>query len=116
LEAATSAYPGYSRRLEITGSEGTLVLEGDRLTAIDLRSPLPSRPVDEAPEPPERATASAASPVVADASAHRRVIEDFLAALDEGRPPRVGLAEGRRSVALARAVYESSRTGQPIDL
>ena len=37
LEAATSAYPGYARRLELTGSEGTVRLDGDRLAAIDLR-------------------------------------------------------------------------------
>jgi predicted dehydrogenase len=37
LEAATSAYPGYPRRIELTGSEGTVRLEGDRLAAIDLR-------------------------------------------------------------------------------
>src|SRR5260221_11478492 len=28
LEAATSAYPGYSRRLELSGSNGTLILDG----------------------------------------------------------------------------------------
>src|SRR6185437_7850245 len=31
IEAATSAYPGYARRLELTGSCGTLRLEGDDL-------------------------------------------------------------------------------------
>ena len=36
IEAATSAYPGYSRRIELTGSEGTIVLDGDRLAAVDL--------------------------------------------------------------------------------
>src|SRR5204862_6582373 len=36
LEAATSAYPGYSRRIELTGSNGTLILDGDDLTAVDL--------------------------------------------------------------------------------
>ena len=35
LEATTSAYPGYSRRLELTGSEGTVILENDRLVAAN---------------------------------------------------------------------------------
>ena len=40
LEAATSIYPGYPRRLELTGSEGTLILEHDRIIAADLRQPM----------------------------------------------------------------------------
>src|SRR2546429_8232067 len=35
--ATTAAYPGYDRRLEITGSEGTIILEHDRVVSVDLR-------------------------------------------------------------------------------
>ena len=31
LEATTSVYPGYPRRLELTGSEGTIIVEDDRI-------------------------------------------------------------------------------------
>ena len=41
LEAATSVYPGFSRRLELTGSQGTIILENDRLAEVKLREPLP---------------------------------------------------------------------------
>jgi predicted dehydrogenase len=61
-------------------------------------------------------TPSSRTHVVGDASGHRRVFEDFVAALDSGRPPRVDGREGRRSVALIEAIYASSRTGQPVDL
>jgi predicted dehydrogenase len=37
LQATTAAYPGYPRRLEITGSLGTVVLEHDRIVAADFR-------------------------------------------------------------------------------
>jgi predicted dehydrogenase len=37
LEAATSAYPGYARQIELTGSNGTLRLHGDDLVAVDLK-------------------------------------------------------------------------------
>ena len=39
LEATTAAYPGYRRRLELTGTEGTVIVEHDRLVAADLRQP-----------------------------------------------------------------------------
>jgi len=33
-------YPGYSRRLELSGSEGTIILEQDRIIAADLHAPI----------------------------------------------------------------------------
>src|SRR3984893_9079246 len=74
LEAATSVYPAYRRRVELTGSEGTIILEQDRIIAADLRSPLADRF-----EPMENTSNSAAtSPIVSDVSGHKRIIADFL--------------------------------------
>jgi predicted dehydrogenase len=153
LEAATSAYPGYSRRLELTGSEGTIVLDGDRLAAVDLREPSGSDVVArrlraegasaslaEARADPGRAeagtlqpsvgsggssesgglnaaaTASASSPIVADASAHQRVFEDFIRAIRTQTAPSCDGPGGRQSVALIEAIYASSRTNKAIEL
>jgi predicted dehydrogenase len=57
---------------------------------------------------------SAASPVVADASAHRRVFEDFIAAVAERRAPCCDGVGGRHSVALVEAIYASARTHGPM--
>ena len=119
IEAATSAYPGYSRRMELTGSEGTIVLDGDHLAAVDLRgaggasgSGVPGG----AGGVGTTATASASSPVVADASAHQRVFEDFIRAITTNTPPCCDGRDGRRSVALIEAIYLSSRTHQDVEL
>ena len=112
LEAATSAYPGYSRQIELTGTNGTIKLDGDDLAAIDL---LDARD-DERPTGPVAATASAASAVVADASAHTRVLEDFIVAVARRRPPACDGRSGRQSTALIDAIYQSAQTGQPVDL
>jgi UDP-N-acetyl-2-amino-2-deoxyglucuronate dehydrogenase len=116
LEAATSAYPGYSRRVELTGSEGTVVLDGDRLAAVDLRG---SDTTDGTGRPGsvDNATAvSASSPIVADASAHQRVLEDFIRAVTTRTAPCCDGRDGRRSVALIEAIYASSRSNQPVEL
>jgi predicted dehydrogenase len=112
IEAATSAYPGYSRRIELTGSNGTLRLDGDHLAGVDLRDAPPVNPAAKAAGPTE----SAASPIVSDASAHRRVLEDFLDAIANRRPPACDGREGTRSVALIEAVYQSSRSDRPVEL
>ena len=113
LEAATSIYPGYARRLELTGSEGTLILEDNRLTALDLKNSSPDSPDGVAGAIP---THSSSSPVVADASAHRRVIEDFIDAIRSGRPPACDAREGRKSVELVEAIYRSAREGCAVTL
>ena len=59
---------------------------------------------------------SASSPIVSDVSGHQRLIENFLEAIETGRQPICDGREGRRSVELIEAVYESSRTGLPVSL
>jgi UDP-N-acetyl-2-amino-2-deoxyglucuronate dehydrogenase len=131
LEAATSAYPGYSRRLGLTGSEGTVILDGDRLIAVDLRSAadvLPQRTQSAcgprgsgAPRAVIKVGAatpseSASSPVVSDVTAHRDVFEDFIRAWKTGTKPCCDGHEARRSVELIEAVYRASRTNEPVDI
>src|ERR1700730_3955977 len=114
LEAATSVYPGYRRRVELTGSEGTIILEDNQIVAVDLRNPgedLLRPKADHKEENP-----SANSPVVSDVSGHRRLLEDFLQAIETDSKPACDGYEGRRSVELVQAIYESSRTGESVTL
>jgi predicted dehydrogenase len=112
LQATTAAFPGYPRRVELTGTEGTVILEHDRILKADLRQPaadlVPSGQGDE--------NASASSPVVSDFSGHLRALEDFIEAIRSGSRPRCDGAEGRGSVVLIEAIYESSRTGHAVSL
>jgi UDP-N-acetyl-2-amino-2-deoxyglucuronate dehydrogenase len=112
LEAATSVYPGYPRRLELTGSEGTIIVEDDRIVAADLREPLE----DPAERQAGSSNASSTSPVVSDVSGHRRILEDFLRAMETGGQPLCDGREGRRSVELVQAIYQSSRTRHQVTL
>lgn len=111
LEAGTSIYPGYARRLELTGSEGTVVLEHDRIIAADLRQPL-----EEEVGAKEDTNPSATSPLVTDVRGHRRILEDFLLAIEKDHRPLCDGHEGRRSLELVQAIYQSSRTGLPVTL
>ena len=109
LDVTTAAFPGFPRRVELTGSEGTIVVERDHVVSVELRTP-------RAPPPPDEgeANASATSPVVSDARGHRRVLEDFVSAIRTGAAPLCDGRDGRRSVELAQAVYRSARTGAAV--
>jgi UDP-N-acetyl-2-amino-2-deoxyglucuronate dehydrogenase len=87
FEASTAAFPGVPRRIEVTGTKGTLVHEQDARPAI-----------------------------VADASGHQRVFEDFISAVRNNGTPACDAREGRRSVALIEAIYESARNGGTVAL
>jgi UDP-N-acetyl-2-amino-2-deoxyglucuronate dehydrogenase len=111
FEATTSVYPGYPRRIEVTGSEGTAMIEGDALVTLDLRSGPAASDSKEA-----TATISSYSPVVADASAHQRILEDFITAIQTNREPVCDVRDGRKSVAIVQAIYRSAREGRQVSL
>ena len=113
FQATTAAYPGYPRRVEITGTEGTLILEHDRIIAANLRNPPLGMNTVAAPD----TNASASSPVVSDFRGHQSVLEDFLQAIKENRNPLCDGREGRRSVALIEAMYRASKnSGTTVDI
>lgn len=115
LEATTAAYPGYPRRVELTGTRGTVNVEQDRIVACDLQDPPTSIATALAAQDGD-ANASAASPIVSDARGHQRILEDLLRAIETGGRPQCDGVEGRRSVAVVNAIYESAATGRPVDV
>ena len=62
------------------------------------------------------ANQSSSSPIVSDVSGHKKIIEDFVNAVKTDGTPRCDGSEGRRSVQLVQAIYESSQLGQPVDM
>jgi UDP-N-acetyl-2-amino-2-deoxyglucuronate dehydrogenase len=111
IEAATSVFPGYSRRVEVTGSEGTLVLDQDRLIRVDMRTAIDGL-IEATAGTPESAT----SPVVSDVTPHRRILEDFIRAIQTNGTPACNGREGRRSVAVVEAIYAAAKSGRTTDL
>lgn len=112
LEATTAAYPGYPRRLELTGSAGTVNIEHDRVTSIDLRT----APHESPPRSEERSTTSATSATMSNIEGHRAVLQDFLRALETGSRPLCDGREGRRSVEAIEAMYRSAASGEAVSL
>ena len=110
IEATTSLFPGYPRRLEITGSEGTVVIEGDNIVLRDLRG---TTSAGGSAEPAPRLE-NVASPVVSDASAHQRVIDDFIRAIRDDAIPATDGREARRSVELVETIYAAARKQRAI--
>ena len=112
LCVTTAAYPGYQRRIMIAGTAGTITIERDALVAADFEGEPPPGLVVR---PPVGDDGRSSTPAISDVSGHRTLFLDFARAIRTGTRPRCDGRDGRRSVALVRAIYESSASGRVCD-
>lgn len=111
IEAATSCWPGEDLRIEIRGDRGAATLQQDRITQWEFR--------DEDPAgeqlPPLANTAplgsGASDPSAISTAGHCLLIQDLVRAIQEKRAPLIPGSEARKAVQLARAIYDSAKTG-----
>jgi predicted dehydrogenase len=116
LVASTAVYPGFAQRLEISGTDGTVVIEDGEIVRCELSA-------DRADPGPRGRTArgrapsaAAANPAGLGIASHAAQMSDLLDAIEEGRPPAVTSEDGRAALAVVCAVYESARHGRPVRL
>lgn len=106
LQATTSVYPGYPRRVELTGEQGTVTIEHDRIASTDLKNPLA-----DAVGRGDDKNLSASSATVSDVRGHQAAMLDFIEAIEKNKTPRCSGVEGRRSLALVEAIYAACESG-----
>lgn len=109
LMATTAAYPGFPERIELIGTEGSAVLEGDRLE-VRLASGVV---IDEGGT---LGTGAGADPMAFSHQMHRALIADFLDAIESGRPPAVTGRDALAAHRLIEAVLASSEKGIPVSV
>jgi predicted dehydrogenase len=117
LHATTAAFPGLSVRLQVHGSRGSAIIEDDQLEFFHVAG-------DDS-----GSVANQAAGVVAPselrggerdpdrfAIGHLRQYEDVVAAIREGRPPRVRVDDALLALAVVRSLYLSSTLGRSVSL
>ncbi|MGH3150683.1 MAG: Gfo/Idh/MocA family protein, partial [Streptosporangiaceae bacterium] len=126
--SSTAAYPGFAQRLEITGTAGTVIVEDGQITRRALAAgdsqAAPAagagQPGTSAADPagPDtgRPETAAADPAALEVASHAAQLADLLAAVDSGGEPAVTGQDGRDTLEIVCAVYESSRTGRTVSL
>ncbi|WP_219835774.1 Gfo/Idh/MocA family protein [Paenibacillus sp. R14(2021)] len=111
IEGNTSAYPGFSTRLDIYGSDGGVIIENDEVKEWKLRN-------EGLYEPPKTKVESIVGASRADIShhSHKLQIADFMKAIRTRQEPLVNGLEGRKTLQIVLSLYESARTGKPIQI
>jgi predicted dehydrogenase len=108
IEGTTTAYPGLPARVELHGDRGTIVLEERHIAVWKL--------ADATEDEEERMlqiglgnrATGAADPMAIGSEGHRLQLAEITDALLAGRVPLVDGREGRKAVALIRAIYDSA--------
>jgi len=117
IEASTSCAPGFPRKLELSGENGSVVLEDDRIVRWHFADERPEDArIREEGSKSEGLAGAASDPRAAGHEGHRRQFQDMVDAVHEGRSPTIPGREGRKAVQLITAIYESARTGRPCRL
>jgi UDP-N-acetyl-2-amino-2-deoxyglucuronate dehydrogenase len=112
IEATTAAYPGYLKRIEISGSEGTAVLEEEDLKAWDFAKLAKEDKAILAEMKKSKSTGGgAADPSAIGHHGHAKQFADVLDAIRKDRAPAIDGHEGRRSIEIIQAIYKSAETG-----
>jgi len=98
IQTTTAAYPEQAGTIEIVGENGTLTWVSGGGVSVECKHETPSL------------DSLALGPVPG------HIVEDMLGAIREGRAPIVDGREGRRSVELFEAIYQSSRSQAAVRL
>lgn len=108
VSATTAAYPGFLERIRIVCRHGTATLEGASLEVAfhDGRK--------ENVRPTATAGGTGADPMAFPHDWHRRLIENFLDALDQGCPPQVTGREALKVHRLIDALIEAGHSGDTV--
>lgn len=116
IECTTAAFPGSLKRVEIVGTEGTAVLEENNLLTWQFRQEEKEDDAIRQEYSGAESKGGVADPMDIGYFGHQQQIIDFIEAIRNDTTPLVDGEEGRKSVEIVCAIYESAKSGEEIML
>ncbi|MHB8644564.1 MAG: Gfo/Idh/MocA family protein [Thermomicrobiales bacterium] len=124
LIGTTDAFPGYTCRLEIVGTEGSVVLEDGEIKAWNLKSEIGEVGAYGRSKEARRAEASrngksgqgAADPAAISWGGHAYEVRDMIDAIRGDRAVALPGPSARNALELILAVYRSAETGREVKM
>lgn len=115
IECTTAAYPGFFKKLEIVGTSGSAVLEENSVLKWQLQN---ETAIDESfREKYSVANSSAggvADPAAISHNGHKMQMLDFINAIETNGSPLIDAVEGKKSVEIVTAIYQSAVTNEKV--
>jgi predicted dehydrogenase len=117
IQASTAVYPGYLKRIEIHGSEGSAVMEEEDLVKWDFaKKKGRDKAIHEQMAQRVSGGGGAADPAAIGHHGHARQFQNVADAIRKGVRPAIDGPEGRRSVEIILAIYKAAETGRAVTL
>lgn len=117
IQASTAVFPGMLKRIEIHGSRGSAVIEEEDLKLWSFADAAPDDEAILRALTGKTATGGgAADPAAIGHHGHAAQFADVRDAIRTGRSPLIDGREGKKSVELITAIYQSARSGQAVRL
>jgi predicted dehydrogenase len=115
IQATTSVFPGLPKTIAVHGDKGTAVIEQEDILRWEFSPEMPDDTQVKARFAQKTgASGGSSDPKAISHQGHARQLADFVRAIQTNMAPLVDGREGRKSVALICAVYESMRTGKVV--
>jgi predicted dehydrogenase len=115
VQGSTSVWPGFLKRVEVSGLEGSAILEEENLAFWKFRNETARD--EEIRKAFMSATSSGggvSDPAAIGHHGHRMQFEDVIRAIETGVKPLVDGPEASKAVALIEAIYESAQGGRTV--
>jgi predicted dehydrogenase len=130
ITATTAAYKGFPVRIDIYGTEGSAVIEGDRLKCMMLKNGSQTYTTEVAAAHAVSVAQGGTASVKDEAAtkqtsakegatwgdSHRAQIQDLLHAIRTNGKPLIDGRAGRKPLEIITGVYRSQKSGQPVEL
>jgi UDP-N-acetyl-2-amino-2-deoxyglucuronate dehydrogenase len=110
IEASTAVNPGFFRKIEIMGTQGSAIIEEEKIVAWEFEKEKDSdQIIREKYSGSNQSGGGVSDPKAISDIGHLRQLLDILKSLDNGHPPAVDALEARKAVELVLAIYASAR-------
>lgn len=116
VEASTACAPGQPNRIDLAGTGGSATLEGDRITRWEFNTVMPEdEEILKSLGKSEGLHSGAASHLVSNCEGHRRQLEDFVAAIEDGKPISCSGEDGLRAVQVICGIYQAAKDQKSVE-
>jgi len=117
IEGSTAIFPGFFKRIEISGTQGTAILEEEDLKFWKFATENPDdEEIRKKYGKKTKSGGGASDPGAISLEGHKKQFQQFINSLKEKKPPLIDAYEAKKAVAIILAIYQSAETGRKINL
>jgi UDP-N-acetyl-2-amino-2-deoxyglucuronate dehydrogenase len=117
IEASTGVYPGFLKRIELHGTQGSAVLEEEDIKSWQFAKKARGDEQILAAMSKKKSTGGGASdPAAIGHHGHATQFADFVKAIKNDTTPAIDGPEARKSVEVILAIYKSAASGRAVKL